>query len=79
MLRKCEGIPEGVQIIDIPNSIVHSDLSKTVCKVLQHTGANRIVPRPQQKKLSYNSETSTRKDFEQVRKRQEGLKIFKSN
>ena len=50
MLEKCEGIPEGVQIIDIPNSIVHSDLSKTVCKVLQHIGANRTVPRPQQKK-----------------------------
>ena len=79
MLEKCEGIPKGVQIIDMPNAIVHSDFSKTVSKVLQHIGTNRIVPRPQQKKLSYNSETSRRKDFEQVRKGQEGLKIFKSN
>ena len=66
MLEKYEEIPKGVQIVDMPNSIVHSGLSKTVCKVLQHIGANRIVPGPQQKKLSYNSETSTRKGFEQV-------------
>ena len=32
--------PESAQIIDIPNSIVHSDLSKTVWKVLQHIRAN---------------------------------------
>ena len=50
----------------MPNSIVHSDLSKTVCKVLEHIGANRIVPQPQQKKLLYNIETSTRKDFKQM-------------
>ena len=79
MLEKCEGIPKGVQIIDMPNAIVHSDFSKAVSKVLQHIGTNRIVPRPQQKKLSYNSETSRKKDFEQVRKGQEGLEIFKSN
>ena len=79
MLKKYEGIPKGVQIIDMPNVIVHSDFSKTVSKVLQHIGTNQIVPRLQQKKLSYNSETSRRKDFEQVRKGQEGLKIFKSN
>ena len=66
MLEKYEEISKGVQIIDRPNSIVHSGLSKTVCKVLQHIGANRIVPRPEQKNLSYNSEASTRKDFEQV-------------
>ena len=79
MLEKCEGIPKGGQIIDMPNAIVHSDFSKTVRKVLQDIGTNRIVPRPQQKTLSYNSETSRKKDFEQVRKGQEGLKIFKSN
>ena len=50
MLQKCKGIPKGVQIIGMPNAIVHSGLSKTVCKVLQHIGANQIVPRPQQKK-----------------------------
>ena len=50
MLEKCEGIPKGVQIIGIPNAIVHSDLSKTVCKILQYIGANRIGLRPQQKK-----------------------------
>ena len=66
LLEKCEGVSEGVQIIDIPNSIVQSDFSKTVCKVLQHIGANPTVPRPQQKKLSYNSKTSRRKDFQQV-------------
>ena len=31
---------ECVQIIDTPNSTVESDLSKTVCKVLQHIGAD---------------------------------------
>ena len=50
ILEKCEGIPKGVQIIGIPNAIVHSDLSKTVCKILQYIGANRIALRPQQKK-----------------------------
>ena len=79
MLEKCEGIPKGVQIIHMPNAIVHSDFSKTVRKVLQRIGTNRIVPRSQQKKLSYNSETARKKDFEQVRKGQEGLKKFKSN
>ena len=31
---------ECVHIKGKPNSIVHSDLSKTVCKVLQHIGAD---------------------------------------
>ena len=79
MLEKCEGILKSPQIIDMPNAIVHSDLSKMVCKVLQHIWANRIVPRPQQKKAIIHSVTSGRKDFEKVRKGQEELKIFKSN
>ena len=76
MLEKCEGIPKGVQIIDMPNSVVHSDLSKTVCEVLQHTGANQVTPRPQQKKLPYNSEISRRKDFQQVIRVRKGLKYL---
>ena len=76
MLEKCEGIPKGVQIIDMPNSILHSDLSKTVCKVLQHTGANQGVPRPQQKKLPYNSEISRTKDFQQVIRVRKDLKYL---
>ena len=71
MLEKCEGIPKGVQIIGMPDSIVHSDLSKTVCRVLQHIGANRIVPRHQQKKSHH---TIVKGD-----KGQERLKIFKLN
>ena len=70
MLEKCEGVPKGVQIIGMPDSIVHSDLSITVCRVLQHIGANRIVPRPQQK----SHHTIVKGD-----KGQEGLKIFISN
>ena len=79
MLEKCEEIPKGVQIIGMPKAIIHSGLSKTVRKILEHIGANRIMRRPQQKKLSYSSETSARKNFKQVRKGQEVWKIFKSN
>ena len=76
MKDKCEGIPKGVQIIDMPNSIVHSDLSKTVYKVLQHTGANEVAPRPQQKMLPYNSKISRRKDFQQVIRVRKDLKYL---
>ena len=76
MLDKCEGIPKGVQMIDMPNSFVHSDLSKTVCKVLQHTGANEVAPRPQQKMLPYNSKISRRKDFQQVIRGRKDLKYL---
>ena len=77
MLEKCTVIPKGVQVIDMPSSVVHSELSKTVCKVLQHTGANRIVPPPQEKNRSYNSEISRKKDFEQVIRDKKNLKYLK--
>ena len=79
MLEKCEGIPKDVHIKDMPNSIVHSDLSKTVCKVLQRIGANRIVPRPQQKKAMIQYWNFSEEWLGTGDKGQEGLKIFKSN
>ena len=63
----------------MPNSIVHSDLSKTVCKVLQRIGANRIVPRPQQKKAMIQYWNFSEEWLGTGDKGQEGLKIFKSN
>ena len=66
MLEKCDVIPKSLQIIDMPNSIAHSDFSKMVSKVLQHIDQIESCHDLNKKKLSYNSETSTRKDFEQV-------------
>ena len=63
----------------MPNSIVHSDLSKTVCKVLEHIGANRIVPQPQPKKAIIQYWNFYEERLRTGDKGQEGLKIFKSN
>ena len=63
----------------MPNSIVHSDLSKTVCKVLEHIGANRIVPQPQPKKAIMQYWNFYEERLRTGDKGQEGLKIFKSN
>ena len=69
MLEKCAVIPNGVQIIDMPKSMVHIDLSRTVCKVLQYM-------RYMQKKQSYNSEISRKRDFEQVIRVKKDLKYL---
>ena len=63
----------------MPNSIVHSDLSKTVCKVLEHIGANRIVPQPQPKKAIIQYWNFYEERLWTGDKGQKGLKIFKSN
>ena len=69
MLEKCAVIPNGIQIIDMPNSIVHIDLSRTVCNVLQYM-------RYMQKKQSYNSEITRKRDFEQVARVKKDLKYL---
>ena len=56
----------------MPNSVAHSNLLKTLCKVLQNIGADTCEEKIElyhhlnKKKQSYNSEISRMKDCEQV-------------
>ena len=75
---------ESVDITGMSNWIVHSVLEKTACKRFQHIGADifwgetQIVPPPQQKKWSDDSEISWTKDSEQVLKIKKGLRDLNS-
>ena len=77
-LEKYAVIPNDVHVIDMPNYILHTNLSKTVRKVLHYIGAKRTVPQPQQINGSYNNEISRRKDFEQVIRVTKDIKYFNS-
>ena len=78
MLEKYAVISNDVQIIDMPNYILHTNLSKTVRKVLHYIGAKRTVLPPQQINGSYNSEISRQKDFKQVIRVTKDIEYFNS-
>ena len=71
--------PEG-RVIGMSNSIVQSALEKTVCKVVQHIGADiceekiKSYHRLNKKRQSEIREISRRKDCEQVMKVKKDLK-----
>ena len=71
--------PEG-RVIGMSNSVLQSVLEKTVCKVVQHIGADickeklESYHRLNKKRQSESSEISRRKDCEQVMKIKNDLK-----
>ena len=79
---------ESVEIMGMSNLIVHSVLEKTVQTFATYwswywswywSGETRIIPPPQQKRRSDDSEISTMKDSEQVIKVKKGLKDLNPN
>ena len=75
---------DSVEIMGMSNLIVHSVLEKTVQTFATYwswyfSGETRIVPLPQQKKRSDDSEISRTKDSEQVIKVKKGLKDLNPN
>ena len=71
---------ESAEIIGMSNWIVHSALANTVCKVLQHIGADiceeklELYHRINKKRRSGDNEIFWRKDCEQVMRVKKDLK-----